>query len=364
MRWKTSSKPNADTVSRCSQEAFPPQPQCLGVVRADGRHVDGAQPRVASGDAGDRFDGRQESAGEDVLLDPGIRVARRQHSAVGHRDGLDRHPSTGGHQPVEGLEVRRPEVVADGLDHLHRDHRVVAAVDVAVVEQIDLDAIREACGRDPLSGQLLLLGRQRDRSDRGAARRRTDAQLTPAGADLQHAAAGADLRGVEQAVDLAPLGVGQLRSGGRQGVEEGAGVGQRLVEELPEQLIGQIVVLGDVLTSLFAVVELRTRLADNGDRPEPLKRPGNEVVHRPRELGEHTRQVVGAPLARHVGLAETDEAVAADPSRQRVGAMNHHRRQCRVCGADDRAVGIDHAQRQARRGIAEQALRRSAPRSG
>ena len=68
----------------------------------------------------------------------------------------------------------------------------------------------KALGGDPLPGQLLLLGRQRHRPHQGAARGGTDAQLAPARADLEYATAGADLGGVEQAVDLVPLSVGQL----------------------------------------------------------------------------------------------------------------------------------------------------------
>ena len=181
--------------------------------RSAGRWTSSRRSAAAcgSGDADDRFDGRQESAGEDVLLDPGIRVARRQHSAVGHRDGLDRHPSTGGDQPVEGLGStsarsgsRRPRSSPPRSPRRSSRRRRGSRAD-----RSPRDRTRPAAATRS-SGQLLLLGRQRDRSDRGAARRGTDAQLAPAGADLEHAAAGADLRGVEQAVDLAPLGVGQL----------------------------------------------------------------------------------------------------------------------------------------------------------
>ena len=126
------------------EEAFAPQPQRLGVVRAQRQHVHRAQPRVPLGDPDDRLGRRQQAAGEDVLLDPGIGVAGGQHSVVRHRDGLDRDPSARRHQPVEGLEVRRPEPVSHRLDHLHRHHGVVAAVDVAVVEQLDLHPVGQA----------------------------------------------------------------------------------------------------------------------------------------------------------------------------------------------------------------------------
>ena len=105
----------------------PPQPQRLGVVRAQRQHVHRAQPCVPLGDRDDRLGRGQQTAGEDVLLDPGIGVAGGQHSIVRHGDGLDRDASVRRHQPFERLEVRRPEPVSHRLDHLHRQHGVVTA---------------------------------------------------------------------------------------------------------------------------------------------------------------------------------------------------------------------------------------------
>ncbi len=63
---------------------------------------------------------------------------------------------------------------------------------------------------------------------------------------------------------------------------------------------------------------------------------------------------VGAPIAGHVGLAEADEPVAADPANQCLGPVHDHRRQRRIGGADHGAVGIDHADRQPCRRAPEQ----------
>ena len=52
---------------------------------------------------------------------------------------------------------------ADGLDHLDRHDRVVLALDVAVVAELDVDAVLEPGRADPLARQLLLRGRDRDR---------------------------------------------------------------------------------------------------------------------------------------------------------------------------------------------------------
>ena len=78
--------------------------------------------------------------------------------------------------------------------------------------------------------------------------------------------------------------------------------------------------LGDVLTGLFAAVELRTWLADNGDRAEPLKRP--DGMRSPTDLANSVSTAARssrAPLACHVGLAESDQAVAADSRASRSG---------------------------------------------
>ena len=67
---------------------------------------------------------------------------------------------------------------------------------------------------DPLTGQLELLGRERDRVDVGAAAGGADRELAPAGADLEHPGALADAGDVEQPLDLAHL---RLRQVGRVG---------------------------------------------------------------------------------------------------------------------------------------------------
>ena len=82
--------------------------------------------------------------------------------------------------------------MADGLDHLHRQHRVVrrsVGAERAIVHQLDRDAVGEAGRGDPVLGELELLDRQRDRVDGRAATGRADRELAPAGADLEHAGA-------------------------------------------------------------------------------------------------------------------------------------------------------------------------------
>ena len=136
--------------------------------------------------------------------------------------------------------------------------------------------------------------------------------------------------------------------GCRQPVEQRARVCHCVVEEFGEQLVRQIVVVGDVASGLYSAVVLRPRVANHRQRPEPLQRRGNQFDETLRELGEKANQIIGVPVTRHVGLAETNQAVAAHPADQRLRPVDHHRRQCRVGGADHRAVGVDHANRQSR----------------
>ena len=123
-------------------------------------------------------------------------------------------------------------------------------------------------------------------------------------------------------------------------VEQRARVCHGLVEEFGEQLVRQVVVVGDVAPGLREAVVLRARVPHHRERPEPLQRRGNEFDEALGELGEHAGQIVGVPVACHVGLAEADQAVAADPAHQRVRPVDDHRRQCRIGGADHRAVGV------------------------
>ena len=199
------SNPRAATSSAAAAERLVPLPQGLGVVAPERQPVDQPQRRVAPGDLVDHLDRGQEAAGEDVLVDPGVRSAGGEHPVVRHGDRLDPHPAAGCEDPVEGGEVRRPVVVADRLDHLDRQHRVVGPGHRPVVAQVDRHPVGEPGRGDPLAGQRLLLAGQRDRPDRRAAAGRADRQLAPAGADLEHPAALPDPGLVEQPLDLADL---------------------------------------------------------------------------------------------------------------------------------------------------------------
>ena len=138
----------------------------------------------------DRLDGGDEPAGEDVLVDPGVRVLCGEQPVVRDGDRLQADPAAGSEQPVEGCEVVAPEAPSDRLDHLDADDRVELACHLAVVGDEDADPSGHASGSDAPDGEVALLGRQRDRGDVRAALRRPDGELAPSGTDLEHLASG------------------------------------------------------------------------------------------------------------------------------------------------------------------------------
>ena len=243
------------------------------------------------GDADDRLRRRQQAAGEDVLLDPGVGVAGGQHSVVRHGDGLNRDAAAGRHQPVERREVRGPEPVADRLDHLHRHHCVVAArrrrgsrTGRCRPGRTARPRPPVACARRCCSADSVI---ERTCAPRAAARRHSSPQPVPISSTR--------LPGPTRAVSsrrsiLRRCASGRCGLDAGSVVEQRARVRHRLVEELGEQVVGQVVVLGDVAARLRSAVVLRPRLAYHRERPKSLQRRGNQVVDGFREFGEQARR--------------------------------------------------------------------------
>ena len=221
-------EPEAGHLIGAGAEPFPPDPQRLRVV--DAEVVPGGDPqpgglRQAVLDRGDR---REQAAGEDVLLDPGVGVPGGQHPVVRHGDGLQPDPPARRQVRIQGGEVGVPVALADRLEHLDRADRVELAVDVAVVTQFHADLAGQPGLGHPAGGQRLLLPRDRDGAHPRAAARGPDGQLAPAGADLEHPAAGPHPGPVEQPVDLAALRLGeQVVSRDRSAI----GLGPKSAEE-------------------------------------------------------------------------------------------------------------------------------------
>ena len=162
---------------------------------------------------------------------------------MGHQDRLDRRPAARGEPLVDRGEVGRPVLLADRLDHLDADDRVVVALDLAVV----LAACRQVDGPASANRSLRergLLARQGERGDRGAPPGRLDGQRAPAGADLEHPGAAVTPAWSRIASTLRSWASSRSCSAARSKRRR---VAHRLVEEGREQVVAEVVVRLDVL---------------------------------------------------------------------------------------------------------------------
>ena len=117
-----------------------PSAQRPGVVRGDVGDAADEEARVAAGpfDHGER---RAQASRKDVRLDPVGASTLRLIGAVRERDRLQAHLPARHEGLVAGLEERLEVLGAHSLQHLDRNDRVVRAVDLAVVAQLDVDKI-------------------------------------------------------------------------------------------------------------------------------------------------------------------------------------------------------------------------------
>ncbi len=122
------------------------------------------------------------------------------------------------------------------------------------------------------------------------------------------------------------------------GREQGAGVAQARVEEQLEQLVRQVVVMGDVAPCVGAGAALVARRAHHGDRAESLQALGDQRRHVRGQHLEEAAEVVRVPRAGQVGLAEPDQHPAAEPGEELLRAMHGHRR---PTGAEGPAPQVD-----------------------
>lgn len=103
---------------------------------------------------------------EDAKLHEVLGVADPEQAAVGHGDGLDRHPAVGLQQPVAGREEGVVVAPVDGFDHLDRHELVVGIGEVAVVLQQHGDLVLQTEVGYQLGGVAVLL--DADGGGRGA----------------------------------------------------------------------------------------------------------------------------------------------------------------------------------------------------
>ncbi len=159
-----------------------------------------------------------------------------------------------------------------------------------------------------------------------AARGGADGQFAPAGADLQQPGAGARTGQVQQLIDLRPLRPGQPLPAGGQSVEDGRGIGECVVQEEGEEVVGQVVVVVDVGACPVVGVALADRLPQCPETAQTLQCGGDEGGDVVGEDLQHAHQVLGLPLPRHVGLAEAGEASGGDTPEEGVGGPHREHR--------------------------------------
>ncbi len=166
-------------------------------------------------------------------------------------------------QPVDGGEVGAELPLADRFEHLDRRDLRVGALVLAVV--LLEDAHVEPGGA--LARDLGLRGRDGQPGDVAAVLLGGEAsEAAPAAPDLEHAVGRLESQVLADAAVLAPLGVGERVV---RRLEDGAGVRHRLVEHQLEEVVAEVVVVGDVAARADAAVAG----AEPGTRVEELPQP-------------------------------------------------------------------------------------------
>ena len=110
------------------------------------------------------------------------------------------------------------------------------------------------------------------------------------------------------------------------GREQRGGVAQRRVEEELEEVVGEVVVVGDVVPRVLGAAELFLGRLAHDEGAQPLEGLGDQVLHPGGQHGEEAAEVLGVPGAGEVGLAEADQLVAAEPQEELLGAAHDHDR--------------------------------------
>ena len=99
-----------------------------------------------------------------------------------------------------------------------------------------------------------------------------------------------------------------------------------LSEEGREQVVGQVVVPGDVRAGVLLGVPLGPGRAGQVQPAQFLQRFGHQLSDAGGEDLHHRGEVIGVPVAGHVGLAQADQSAVAEPGREIVRAVHGHHR--------------------------------------
>src|SRR5271163_2466618 len=170
------------------EEALAPDPQRVRIMQSKNFDVGHEQPR--SLDRGHHFRNAGDvAAREDVFLNPGVGITGR----VATSDRMQQHHAIVFQQAPHMSEIFIVAGGADMLEHTDRDDAVERALDVAIVLQSEIDAIREVRVARTLRGDGLLLVRQRHpRHARAAGLREIEPHPAEPAADVERAMAFVD----------------------------------------------------------------------------------------------------------------------------------------------------------------------------
>ena len=263
---------------------------------------------------------RDESAGKDVLLDEVDAMQGLSIALVAYRDGLQRHQAIRLQKPCTGTEVVGQESMSDGFDHLHGDELVELPDEIAVVAELDLDAVLESVLPDQGHRVGVLRGRQGRGGDPTAvALGRVDGEAAPASADLQQMILGPQAQLPAQELELG--GGGDIERCRRLLVER-ARVHHALVEEEAEELVAEVVVRGDVAGAATARIAPPMVLpAIEAGCEAALAVHGLLGASTVRHESHQSDEVVAVPVAVDIALRRAQDA-AEDHATVEGGTMD------------------------------------------
>src|ERR1700722_14700916 len=124
-------------------EAAKPRLERMCIVQSETIELGDLEPGAAAL-LRDTLRGQQHAAWEDVGLDEVGTVAVALEEIVGDHDCLHDRRTAGRDVALQRAEIFRPVALPHRLDHLDRHDMVITALDVAIVAELEVDAIGKA----------------------------------------------------------------------------------------------------------------------------------------------------------------------------------------------------------------------------
>ena len=220
-------------------EAAPPGSQGIGIMQA--QDLDVGNPQLRSFDRGQNFRERRKiPSRKDVLAYPRVGRARPVHAA----DRVQQCYPVRRQQRLELIEEHFVVVDADVLEHADRNDSVIVPALLAVVAQMEFDAIGQSRRCSAAHRYFVLLRRKGQTSyPRAAFAGQVKRKAAPPRSDIEHPLAWSDQQlcsDVPLLVELSGIEVvGAV-------TEIGAGILPVLIEERCVEFFRQVVVMGDV----------------------------------------------------------------------------------------------------------------------